>query len=150
MLRCVFLLFSVSLLGITFLSCKTQQASVTGVASEQAAPQEDRVNVSPEAKKLLADLQQEDLTQHPFKPSSNLINKYALERSGDTYYIRGLMKVTREFDDASLVHLGVMMSPPAGDIVPVVCPVHQLPTLLQQKGITYFDFGGAANPALDK
>lgn len=131
------------------LSCKTAQRTAAGQETA-AAPASDPVykaNMSPQAKRLLKDLETEDLNRRPFVPSPGLLEKYGLQISGDIYFVRGMIKVTEGFDKAEAEQLGVILSPPAGRIIPVSVPVQQLPVLLQQKGVEYFEMSGGATPA---
>mgnify|MGYP000867841343 CR=1 FL=1 len=132
------------------LSCKTakrtQRVGVETAAVVSSTP-EYKANMSPQAKRLLKDLEAEDLHRQPFVPSAGFLDKYGLQVSGDICFVRGMIRTTEKFDRAAAEQLGVILSPPAGRIIPVSVPVQQLPTLLQQEGIEYFEMSGGAVPA---
>ncbi len=143
------LLLVAAILIPAVLSCKTAQRASTGqeTAAVVSSAPVYKANMSPQAKRLLKDLEAEDLHRQPFVPSPGLLDKYGLQISGDIYFIRGMIKVTEGFDKAEAEQLGVILNPPAGRIIPVSVPVQQLPALLRQEGIEYFEMSGGGRPA---
>ncbi len=145
--RSTICLFVSLLLIAGIFSCKTAQRTSAGQETMVVASAEYKVNMSPQAKKLLKDLESEDLTRQPFVPSAGLLDKYGFSQSGNDYFVRGMIKVKDDFDKKTLEKAGVIFSPPAGNVIPLSVPVQHIPFLLQQEGIEYFEMSGVPRPA---
>ncbi len=144
-MKSLFILVLIAVFALNMVSsCYSGRKSLASTEVASSAG-ENQVKLSPFAKQLVRDLEQESLGQTPFAPSGLFQDKYPLEELDGVYYLRATIKVGPDFNQLDAEQLGVRFNPPAGNIITLMFPVNRLPELIKLKGIEYFDYypGGA-------
>lgn len=99
--------------------------------------------VSADTKLFMMDLQHElessKQSLKSFTPSSQLADKYSLQKIKGIYYVSGFIKTDKNFSDMKLKKIKTYPGQPSGGIRTILVPLSAFSTFLNQKGITYFE-----------
>lgn len=99
-----------------------------------------------------ADVQviQKDLARSKNIPSSLLIDRFAIHKFSDGYFVGFLAKTSSTYSKNNLIQQGIIVGAKSGDIVSIQVPLHLLSSLESLPGLKMVQLAGKIKPTLDK
>lgn len=126
---------------ILLVSCKPGR-NIAQTPTAKATIMDSTLPVSAKTKMFMLELQNEMKATKKvikeFVPSAQLADKYSLQKIKGIYYVRGFIKVNKDFKPEQIKAIGGYCGRPAGDIRTVQVPLKSFYRFLEQKDITYF------------